>query len=91
MNKEIIVTIYTDKDVKKSGGFKKKNGVVKMNKEEFFKYLKDFDFKINSQYIDYIGNILKENNEVYQKFKCSYRSFIMGTSAMVKEFNEVKK
>jgi len=79
--------IYGEKDLKKSGGFKKKNAVVEMDKERFFKYLKEFDFKINSNYIDITGNILNNKGEVFKKFRCFLNNgFIIGTSGIVKEF-----
>ena len=76
------IIIYKQEDIKKSGGFKKKNNVLEMNKETFFKYLKSNDLKINSQYIDLIGEI--SNNK---RFKCFYKNIVVGTSVIVKEFN----
>ena len=46
-----------------------------------FKYLKENDLKINSQYIDHIGEISNE-----KRFRCYYNNFIIGTSKIVEEF-----
>ena len=75
------VLIYGEEDLKKSGEFKKKFVLNWINKEDFFKYLKENNLKISSNYIDITGNI--SNNK---KFRCSYKGFIVGTSGIVKEF-----
>ncbi len=76
------ITIYGQEDLKKSGGFKKKNNVLEMNKETFFKYLKSNNLNISYGYIDLTGNISNG-----KKFKCSYNGLIIGVSAICKEFN----
>jgi len=53
----MIIEIYSIEDVKKSGGFKKKNNVLRISKEDFFKYLKENDLNIQSEYIDSRGTI----------------------------------
>jgi len=80
---ETIISVYGQEDIKKSGGFKKKNNVKFYDKTNFFIYLKSNDLKINSQYIDHIGEI--SNNK---RFRCSYNNFIIGTSKIVEEFNK---
>jgi len=56
-----------------------------MNKTDFFKYLKLNALKINSQYIDIIGEISND-----KRFRCSYNNLIIGTSGIVKEFLNLK-
>ena len=82
MEEQTKVLIYGNEDIKKSGGFKKSFVENWINKEDFFKYLKENNLKINSQYIDHIGEI--SNNK---RFRCSYKNFIIGTSKIVEEFN----
>lgn len=83
---ETKVLIYGESDLKKSGGFKKSFKLNWISKEDFFKYLKENNFNIDSNYIDITGNILNIN----KRFRCSYNGFIIGTSGIVKEFNELK-
>lgn len=78
------IIIYAEEDLKKSGGFKKKNNVLKLSKEGFFKYLKENNLKIESEYFDIRGTI--SNNK---KFKCLYSGLIIGTSSIVEEFNKL--
>jgi len=79
---ETKITIYGREDLKKSGGFKKKNNVLEMNKETFFKYLRSNNLGISYGYIDLTGNI--GNGKI---FKCSCNNLIVGVSSLVKEFN----
>ena len=81
---EIKVLIYGNEDLKKSGGFKKKNNVLELDKTAFFEYLKKDNLKINSQYIDHIGEISNG-----KRFRCSYNNFIVGTSKIVKEYGDL--
>jgi len=81
METETKIIVYGQEDIKKAGGFKKKNNCLNLNKAEFFKYLKENDLKINSQYIDHIGEISNE-----KRFRCYYNNFIIGTSKIVEEF-----
>ena len=83
---ETEVLIYGEQDLKKSGGFKKSFKLNWITKEAFFKYLKENNLNINSNYIDVTGNILNIN----KRFRCSYNGFIIGTSGIVKEFNNLK-
>ena len=83
---ETQITIFTNEDIKKSGGFKKKNNVLEMQKTDFFIYLRTNNLKITSDYVDYAGDILKEGDR-FKRFKCSYNNLIIGTSGIVKEFN----
>ena len=80
---ETQVTIYGKEDLKKSGGFKKKNNVLLMGKTAFFKYLKSNGLTIEADYYDSQGNISND-----KKFKCSFSGLIVGTSSIVKEFKE---
>ena len=77
-----IITIFSKEDIKKSGGFKKKNNILEMNKESFFKYLNENNLNIESEYIDRTGKITNG-----KRFKCDFKGFIIGTSGIVKEFN----
>ena len=81
MKNETQITIYGQEDIKKAGGFKKKNNVLEMGKTEFFKYLKENNLNISSNYIDVTGNISNG-----KRFRCSYSGLIIGTSGIVKEF-----
>jgi len=78
---ETQIIIYGREDLKKSGGFKKKNNVLEMTKTEFFKYLSDNFLNISSDYIDTAGSISNG-----KRFRCSYNGLIIGTSGIVKEF-----
>jgi len=78
---ETQVLVYGREDLKKSGGFKKKFNVNWISKEEFFKYLKENKWTINSDYIDITGNISNG-----KRFRCSYGGMVIGTSGLVKEF-----
>ena len=82
---ETQILIYREEDKTKQGKFKKSFVENWINKEEFFKYLKENNLKINSAYIDIIGNIINTD----KKFKCSYGDFIIGTSGIVKDFNNL--
>jgi len=84
---ETEVLIYGQEDLKKSGGFKKKFKPNWINKTDFFKYLKDNNLNINSNYIDISGNILNIN----KRFRCSFNNMVIGVSGLVKEFNEMNK
>ena len=78
----VEVLIYSREDVKESGGFKKKFEQNWISKEVFFKYLKDNQLNIKSQYFDITGDISNG-----KRFRCSYNSMVIGTSGIVKEFN----
>ena len=82
MENKTIITIFSNEDIKKSGGFKKKNNVLEMEKTTFFKYLKENNLNIFSDYFDRTGKISNG-----KRFKCSYGNLIIGTSGLVKEFN----
>ena len=84
---ETEVLIYRDEDKTKQGKFKKSFIEKWISKEEFFKYLKDNNFKIASAYIDIIGSIINTD----KKFKCSYGGFVIGTSGIVKEYEGIKE
>ncbi len=81
----MIIEIYSIEDVKKSGGFKKKNNVLRISKEDFFKYLKENDLNIQSEYIDSRGTISND-----KRFRCFSDNFMIGVSSIVKEFKELK-
>lgn len=82
METQTQITIFSNEDIKKSGGFKKKNNVLIMEKVEFLKYLKENNLNITSDYIDSTGKITNG-----KRFKCDYNKLIIGTSGIVKEFN----
>jgi len=77
----VEVLIYTQDDLKKSGGFKKKFEKNWILKEDFFKYLKENKLNISYAYCDVTGNISNG-----KEFRCSYNGMIIGTSGIVKEF-----
>lgn len=80
------ILIYTQEDLKKSGGFKKNFKLNWISKEEFFKYLKENNLSIKSNYIDISGIII--NTDKF--FRCSYNNFVIGTSGIVEEFLNLK-
>jgi len=84
MEEETQITIFSDEDIKKSGGFKIKNNVLTMNKTTFFKYLKSNDLNISSDYFDRTGKITNG-----KRFKCDYKNLIIGTSGIVEKFNKL--
>jgi hypothetical protein len=45
------ITIFRDSDLKKAGGFKKKNKVKEMNKDEFKTYIKTNNFNLTKGYM----------------------------------------
>ena len=79
------VIVYGPEDVKKSGGFKKKNNCLEFTKEGFFKYLKENKLNIESNYIDITGTISNG-----KRFRCGYNGLVIGTSGIVKEYKEVQ-
>lgn len=81
---ETQITIFSNEDIKKSGGFKKKNNVLVKGKTEFFKYLKDNNLNITSDYFDHTGKLSNG-----KRFKCNYNNLIIGTSGIVEEFNKI--
>jgi len=84
---ETKVLIYSKEDIKKAGGFKKKFLINWINKEDFFKYLKENNLNIQSQYIDLTGDISNG-----KRFRCSLdNGFIVGVSGIVKEFLEARQ
>ena len=76
------VTIYNKSDIKKSGGFKKKNNVKIMDKEEFISYVKDNDLTLSKGYIDITGFISDGS-----RFRCSYKGIVVGVTGIMKEVN----
>jgi len=82
---ELMITIYGRNDLKKAGGFKKKNDILEMKKTDFFKYLTDNKLKISSDYIDSAGSISND-----KRFRCYYNGFIIGTSKIVAEFSKME-
>jgi len=82
---ETQILIYENENIKKSGGFKKNFKPNWINKEDFFKYLKENNLNIKSNYFDITGNL--SNNKI---FRCSLENgFIIGTSGIVEEFNKL--
>ena len=79
-----IIKVYEISDLKKDGSFKKKNNVKFYDEKNFFIYLTTNNLKISHGYFDITGNISNG-----KKFKCSYGGLIIGTSAIVKEFNKL--
>ena len=81
MEEQIKNTIYRKEDLKKSGGFKKKNNILEMDKKDFFIYLKENDLNIDPDYFDSTANISNG-----KKFRCSFNNIIAGTSQICKDF-----
>jgi len=81
---EIKIIIYGKEDLKKSGGFKIKNNVKEITKTEFFKYLKDNNLNINSDYFDFTANVSNG-----KKFRSSFNNMIIGTSKICEDFNKL--
>ena len=79
---EIQIIIYGREDLKKSGGFKKRNNVRTMSKTAFFIYLRESDLNIKSQYFDHIADISNG-----KKFRCYWKKLMIGTSKICEEFN----
>ena len=79
------ITIFNNKDLKKNGSFKLKNNSIKMNKEEFFKYLLENNLNLTKGYIDNIGFI---SNGLM--FKCNCNGFIIGVTKLIIEHNSIK-
>jgi len=80
------ITIFRDSDLKKAGGFKKKNKVKEMNKDEFKTYIKTNNFNLTKGYIDLIGFI--SNGE---KFRCYYKNMVVGVTNLIEEAEQWKK
>ena len=79
------ITIFKDSDLKKCGGFKKKNNISILNKEEFFKYLLENNLSLSKGYIDNIGFISNS-----KKFKCNFKGFMVGVTSLINEFEGLK-
>ena len=75
------IKIYGIEDLKRDGTFKKKNNVLEMNKETFFKYLRSNSLNISHGYFDITGNISNGKH-----FKSSYNGLMIGVSAICEEF-----
>ena len=84
MEIETQVLVYGKEDITQKGKFKKRNSAINMSKTDFFKYLKENNLNITSCYIDITGEITNK-----KRFRCSYKGLIVGTSGIVKEFNEL--
>jgi len=82
------ILIYDKSNLKVNGSFKK-NFSFKYNylsQEDFFKYLKENNLNIKSNYIDITGLI--SNNKI---FRCYIdEGLIIGVSGLVKEFEVLK-
>jgi|TARA_Y100000310_G_scaffold62588_1_gene57923 hypothetical protein len=81
----MIIEIFCDKDIKKSGGYKLKNDVVVMKEQEFINYVKDSNLLLSKGYIDLVGFL--SNNK---KFKCynDTRNLIIGVTGIIDKINE---
>jgi len=81
---ETMIKIFTDSDIKKSGGFKKKNNIVEMGERQFIDYVKEKNLSITKGYIDNIGFLSNG-----QKFSCRYKNMMVGvTGVMERAENE---
>ncbi len=76
------IEVYSEKDLKKSGGFKKKNNVLTFSKDEFIKYINDNKLEVSKGYIDLVGSI---SNGL--KFRCYYNNFVVGVTKIIEECN----
>lgn len=80
----MIITTFSEKDLKKAGGFKVKNNVKKYNETNFMIYLRENDLKLSKPYIDTYGFI---NNGLM--FKCNLKNGMMiGVSEIIKKVGE---
>ena len=78
-----IVKIYSDDDLKKTGGFKKKNNSFTMTKEEFKQHVKDNKLTMTKAYIDAVGFL---SNGL--KFRASYNNIMIGVSGIIEELEK---
>jgi len=74
------ITIFNNNDLKKTGGFKKKNNIKEFEKQEFKQYIKNNNLTLSKGYIDNIGYI--SNN---QMFKCNHNNMIIGVTSIINE------
>lgn len=77
------ITIFNNSDIKKSGGFKKKNNIQKMNKTEFKQYVKTNNLTLSKGYIDNKGFLSNGN-----MFICSYNGLMVGVTGIINEVQE---
>jgi len=80
----MIITTFSNKDLKKSGGFKVKNNIKKYDKTNFKIYVKTNNLKLSKGYIDNIGFI--DNGLM---FKCNLdNSIVIGVTKIIQEVEE---
>ena len=78
------VTIFNNEDIKKRGGFKKKNHAKTMTEETFIKHIIENDLNLSKGYIDNIG-FISDNN----MFKCNSESgIIIGVTGTIDKWNK---
>jgi hypothetical protein len=77
------ITIFRREDLKKTGGFKKKNNLKMMNIKEFKQYIKTNKLTLTKGYIDNIGYISNE-----EMFKCNYKGLIVGVTKTIQQVEE---
>jgi len=80
------IQVFGKDDVKKSGGFKKKNNVKNLTEQEFKDYVRSNNLVLSKGYIDdkgFLSNGLR--------FRCFYNNLIVGVSKIVEELNSVVK
>lgn len=81
------ITIFTRKDLKKQGGFKKRNNSKNYTEQEFIQVIKDYKYKLSKGYIDNIGYI---DNTNYM-FNCNYNGIIIGVTGIINKLETKTK
>jgi len=80
------IIVFSNEDLKKAGGFKKKNEVKEYDEDSFFDYLNKNKLDIKSDYIDVTGTISNG-----KRFRGYFNEFIIGTSSTVSKLNKLRE
>ena len=80
----MIITTFTQNDLRKAGGFKKKNNCITYSENEFIDFVKKNKLILSKGYIDNIGYI---DNE--KMFKCNMENGLMiGVTSIINKIKE---
>jgi hypothetical protein len=82
--RKMKITIYSNDDIKKSGGFKKKNNILVLDDDKFIQYILDNQVLLTKGYIDYKGFI---SNGLF--FKCEHKGIIIGVTGIIERVNKI--
>lgn len=74
------IQVYGKEDIKKSGGFKKKNNVKLLTEKEFKDYVKSNNLTLSKGYIDDLGFLSNE-----KRFRCFYNNIIVGVTKIIED------